>query len=139
MAVALLAPRQLNPKFGGTDSACGTGPRSVRNFYVQASIRFMTRILGHIVLLSSTLSDPDHRPPASARIAIELISDRLTDLRGRIVPKSTPSRTEMDAISKRGVDRSGKFHTTAGVALSLSIACTAGNPHVCGDWNAAAT
>ena len=46
---------------------------------------------------------------------------------------------KMDAISKRGVDGSGKFHTTVGEALKRSIVRTAGNPHLCGDQNAAAT
>jgi hypothetical protein len=42
----------------------------------------------------------------------------------------------MDAVSKRGVDGSGKFHTTAGGALRLSAVRTAGNPHLQGDLHA---
>ena len=46
---------------------------------------------------------------------------------------------KMDAISERGVGGSGKFHTTIGEALKRSFVRTAGNSHLCGDQNAAAT
>ena len=99
------------------------------------STRFLTVVLGCVVLLSSAVSDRDDRPPAGARAAIELI----TDSRGRGVPKSSRSQMKMDAISKHGVDCSGKFRATAGEALRIAIVRTAGNPHLCGDQDAAET
>jgi hypothetical protein len=100
------------------------------------STRFLTLVLGGIVLLSSATSDWDHRPPVGARAAIELIARRLTDSRSRGSLKSSRSQRKMDAVSKCGVDGSGKFHTTAGEALRLSTVRTAGNPHLQGDLHA---
>jgi hypothetical protein len=106
------------------------------NTMSDTSIRFLTFVLGGTVLLPSAMFDRDHRPSAGARTAIKLISERPTDSRGQRSPKSSQSQGKMDAVSKRGVDGSGKFHTTAGEALKLSIVRTAGNPHLYGDQNA---
>jgi hypothetical protein len=106
------------------------------NTMSDTSIRFLTFVLGGTVLLPSAMFDRDHRPSAGARTAIKLISERPTDSRGQRSPKSSQSQGKMDAVSKRGVDGSGKFHTTTGEALKLSIVRTAGNPHLYGDQNA---
>ncbi len=66
------------------------------------STRFLTLVLGGI-LLSSAVSDRDHRPPAGARAAIELI----TNSRRRGTPKSSPPQMKMDLITTRSV----KEHT----------------------------
>jgi hypothetical protein len=55
------------------------------------TIRFLTLVLGGI-LLSSAVSDRDHRVPTGARAAIELI----TDSRGRVTPKF--SRSQMPLL-----------------------------------------
>jgi hypothetical protein len=47
------------------------------------NIRMLTLVLGGIVLLSSAIPDRDHRPPAGARTAFQLIADRLTDSRSK--------------------------------------------------------
>jgi hypothetical protein len=97
----------------------------------ETSTRFLTVVLGCVVLLSSAVSDRDDRPPAGARAAIELI----TDSRGRGVPKSSRSQMKLDAISKHRVD----CRAIAGEALRIAIVRTAGNPHLCGDQDAAET
>jgi hypothetical protein len=115
--------------------AAASEQEAAGNTMSDTSTRFLTLVLGCVVLLSSAVSDRDHRPPAGARTAIELI----TDSRSRGAPKSSRSQMKMDAIPKHGVDCSGKFHTTTGEAQRVSIARTASNPHLCGDQDAAET
>jgi hypothetical protein len=42
------------------------------------SMRFLTFVLGSIVLLPSAMFDRNHRPPAGVRTTIEWISEQLT-------------------------------------------------------------
>jgi hypothetical protein len=76
-------------------------PRLRRAAHVSnTSVRFLTFVLGSFVLLSSAIADRDHRPPAGARAAIELIADRLTTSRSKTA-KNQPVSEKQDVLFER--------------------------------------
>jgi hypothetical protein len=85
-------------------------PRLKRAAHVShTSVRFLTFVLGSFVLLSSAIADRDHGPPAGARAAIELITDRLMTSRSKTA-KNQPVSEKQDVLLNGRMDCFGRLN-----------------------------